>query len=221
MANTIRTMVELMAAVLKACGDELYNELTYRIEEASHAGRSSKAEHGTPAGATKHDRDMAERRVKGIAANAEHPHLWGPICDVCREARNAYNKERKDRQERAATTVFERALALRPEVMESITREGYMAELMAVGIEATGGFLRIGWCVNGDPIILKVGGSDRILDEASNSDAVRTQALIDFNLIGWNGPQRKKADPFYPDGMEPWQVTAYPGPWQVGQAKRS
>ena len=80
---------------------------------------------------------------------------------------------------------------------------------------------RIGWCVNGDPIILKVGGSDRILDRASNEDAVRTQALIDFNLVGWNGPQRKKADPFYPDGMEPRQVTAYPGPWQVGQAKRS
>ena len=46
-------------------------------------------------------------------------------------ARNAYNKERKDRQERAATTVFERALALRPEVM-AIAAEGGMAEVMAV-----------------------------------------------------------------------------------------
>ena len=214
MANTIRTMVELMAAVLKACGDELTAELTYRIEEASHAGRSSKAEHGSPAGATKHDRDMAERRVKGIAADAEHPHLWGPICDECREARNAYNKERKDRQERAATTVFERALALRPEVMAIAAEGGSSRGDGNRCCRATGGEYRIGWCINGDPILLKVGGSDRILDRASNDDAVRTQALIDFNLVGWNGPQRK-------DGHEPWQVTAYPGPWQVGQAKRS
>ena len=200
MANTIRTMVELMVEVLKACGDELTRELTYRIEEASNAGRSSKAEHGTPAGATKHDRDIAERRVKGIGAHAEHPHLWSLICDECRLARNAYNKDRKDRQERAATTVFERALMLRPQVMEFITQDGAMAELMTIATERNAGEFRIGWCVNGDPVLTKVGtgGSDRILDVACSDDAVRVQALIDFNLIGWNGPQRKQAGPLYP-----------------------
>lgn len=229
-ANTVRTLVELMLAVVAGMGEEFGNELQYRIdEEVAANGRVSSAEHGTPGGATRHDRDKRTRKERGLGKDTDHPVLWGSMCKPCKDSRNDYNKARKDKQEAAADLIFSRAMELRGENTVRAGLDGmpfYMPTEAIQGVPTLikGQAHRIGWALNGDPVVvpLKAVGKDRILDTVQGDDPGDVQALIDLNMIGWNGSVRRTDEVASAFGtLEAWQITAYPGPWQIAQAKRS